>query len=328
MINTIFFVFLILVELTIINTILPEKSNEKSFLCVRHTNILKGIAATMVVCQHIGGNYGTRVFTPLGGIGVSIFLICSAYGLTKSCEKSGLKEYFKKRFSRVLIPYWLIVIAYSIINYKDFNIIIFLKQIVLITTTPGGWFVVLIVRLYILFYLIKRFIPEKYEIYCYFILSFTSLIFTKNNLFAEQSFAFFVGIIFAKNNKNISVKKALKIGITCLIIGGISLILKQLPQVREANYIVMNIIQASLKTVTAVGIIYITYLFLNLRLSNIFIKIGKVSYETYLIHLLILFIIENNKAFSGMIIYLMLCTIGILLFKLIGNKIFSFLLHE
>ena len=52
----------------------------------RETQILKGFAILLVIVCHYMGNYGLGVtlFTPLGGIGVSIFLILAAYGLNES----------------------------------------------------------------------------------------------------------------------------------------------------------------------------------------------------------------------------------------------------
>jgi len=71
------------------------------------TLILKGIAILLVVICHLGNEF-TRWFTPLGGIGVTIFLILSAYGLEKSYQKNGLRHYWKKRFLAVWVPYVLV----------------------------------------------------------------------------------------------------------------------------------------------------------------------------------------------------------------------------
>lgn len=59
---------------------------EDTFLGRNSSDIMKGIAILCVVICHFMGTYGQgiRIFTPLGGIGVSIFLILSAYGLNES----------------------------------------------------------------------------------------------------------------------------------------------------------------------------------------------------------------------------------------------------
>ena len=50
------------------------------------TAFLKGIAIVLVGCCHYMGKFGngTVYFTPLGGIGVAMFLVMSGYGLSES----------------------------------------------------------------------------------------------------------------------------------------------------------------------------------------------------------------------------------------------------
>lgn len=49
----------------------------------------------MVILMHSSCNFGLRIFTPLGGIGVALFLILSGYGLTESYKKKGLHFFGK-----------------------------------------------------------------------------------------------------------------------------------------------------------------------------------------------------------------------------------------
>lgn len=51
-----------------------------------NTKVMKGVAILAVMLCHLMGKFGggTTLFTPLGGIGVSIFLMLSAYGLNES----------------------------------------------------------------------------------------------------------------------------------------------------------------------------------------------------------------------------------------------------
>lgn len=76
------------------------------------SNIIKAFAILLVVLCHIGNRF-TRATTPLGGIGVALFLILSAYGVEKSFIKSGLKGFWRKRLITVYVPYWIVeLIAY------------------------------------------------------------------------------------------------------------------------------------------------------------------------------------------------------------------------
>ena len=79
---------------------------------------MKGVAILLVILSHIGHDgFHHRMFVPLGGFGVAIFLILSGYGLMESFKKKGLENYFRKRFLRILTPYILWVMIYTIIMY-------------------------------------------------------------------------------------------------------------------------------------------------------------------------------------------------------------------
>lgn len=69
----------------------------------KYTTTLKGIAIVIIILSHTMGCF-TRVFTPLGGIGVAMFLILSGYGLNESFKRNGIGSFWKKRFLRVWIP--------------------------------------------------------------------------------------------------------------------------------------------------------------------------------------------------------------------------------
>lgn len=67
--------------------------------------MIKGFAIIIIVICHLGNKF-TYLFTPLGGVGVALFLILSAYGLEKSyIENGGLQDFWRKRIITVFIPY-------------------------------------------------------------------------------------------------------------------------------------------------------------------------------------------------------------------------------
>lgn len=57
------------------------------FMSIQHTSICRAVAAIIIILQHVSGRFGIRYLTPLGGIGVAIFLILSGYGLNESYKK-------------------------------------------------------------------------------------------------------------------------------------------------------------------------------------------------------------------------------------------------
>lgn len=78
------------------------------------TKMCKGIAIIFIVCCHAFG-HSFRYFTPLGGIGVTIFLILSGYGLQLSYQKNGINKYWGKRFIGVYIPFVITDVIYGLI---------------------------------------------------------------------------------------------------------------------------------------------------------------------------------------------------------------------
>ena len=90
MIYGILFTVIILV-LWWISGSLSEK-DEYMFMDRQCTDIMKGFAILCIVMCHMMGTFGGGIvyFTPLGGIGVSIFLILSAYGLNESWSRGGV----------------------------------------------------------------------------------------------------------------------------------------------------------------------------------------------------------------------------------------------
>ncbi len=61
--------------ITLIFLIIDKDRKPLDFMARDHSAVYRGIAALIIMFQHVGGAYGTRLFTPLGGTGVAIFLI-------------------------------------------------------------------------------------------------------------------------------------------------------------------------------------------------------------------------------------------------------------
>ena len=75
-----------------------------------NTNYLRGIAIFIVMAHHVSNDLGTRILTPLGGIGVAMFLVISGYGLNESFRTKGLRGFWTNKIIRVVIPCWIVEI--------------------------------------------------------------------------------------------------------------------------------------------------------------------------------------------------------------------------
>lgn len=231
-------------------------------------------------CQWTGG----RLLTPLGGIGVAMFLITSGYGLNESYKRNGLNGFWKKRLGRVYLPYLFVAIIFAVVRHWN------VQQCLLNFSCINSpyWFITYIVGCYILFWSISMKLPKYRN--CIFIVVSTLTLLYLPNLQAEQAFSFVSGIMFSAHKDRLFgglYHKKTYYGI-CLLSGliGISfLALKQFPVIRNsASDVQMNIIQLLIKYPLAVFVL----LSLNAAkpiLRNPFIYLaGLISYELYLVH--------------------------------------------
>jgi peptidoglycan/LPS O-acetylase OafA/YrhL len=80
----------------------------------RTSNALRGIAIIAIVLYHASGGFSSWLFGILAGpahLGVFLFLFLSGYGICKSYGLGSIdaKNYLRKRFERVIVPYWAIL---------------------------------------------------------------------------------------------------------------------------------------------------------------------------------------------------------------------------
>lgn len=95
---------------------MPEKKDILALIS-RYRTALMGFAALWVMLYHewislFGGSvlgYAERFITGMGYYGVDIFFFLSGMGLVFAIGKYPLKEFYKRRFVRVLIPYLIAV---------------------------------------------------------------------------------------------------------------------------------------------------------------------------------------------------------------------------
>ena len=169
-------------------------------LKVDNTNMLRGLAILMVMLMHSSCDLGLRCFTPLGGIGVSLFLLLSGYGLAESFKRKGLTDFWKNKFSKIWIPYIIVLIVLTFIARSDVNWWQLLFEAVGINSR--FWFVSFLLYNYLLFYVCYK-STRIYE-YRYFLMGvFALCIFLfDNRIRAEQALSFMSGV-FLSDYKNV-----------------------------------------------------------------------------------------------------------------------------
>ncbi len=130
---------------------------------------LKGFAMFLILVYHGGGILGIRNIWK-GQVGVDIFLVVSGYSLALGSLDLRWDEYFKKRFFRIFPKYWaalalFIALAYwvsgsvpslPILLLHLFGLHGFANGYTLFYWADSLWYIGLIVPLYFLVFLIRR----------------------------------------------------------------------------------------------------------------------------------------------------------------------------
>lgn len=137
---------------------------------------LMGVAAIGILLCHASGN-GVELPSliqyvfGLGNFGVDLFLLLSGFGLFYSLKKLSPTEkittWYKRRFTRLLVPYIILSVPYWIYictleNSGIIDFAYYVSTLVFWFEHRGAWFVALIIPLYLLSPLFKRIYSHKY----------------------------------------------------------------------------------------------------------------------------------------------------------------------
>jgi len=276
-----------------------------------------GISAIGIILLHINKYVSLLPMTTIqgkilsiifenGNIGVDIFLILSAIGLSRSIKCNSISSFYIHRFQRVYLPYLIIAVLYfswfDLFFRKDGLLQLFLNVTTINYWIIGDkyplWFISFILLIYLLFPIlywsnIKYVVINKILILFFIIIEIVlykinSPIYLHYEIALSRIPIFLLGLSISEKNFSINTRKIL------LIIwgGGISLIfayMVSLPQMFIRYLLTWFGI--------AVVLIYIivrekSYLYL---LANIHKYIGKYSLELYINHVLLIQIIKAYK---------------------------------
>ena len=275
---------------------LNKNKEDYSFFSFDHTTILRGIAILLVVWGHVGkeNNIGSIQF--IAGAGVSLFLICSGYGLEMSYKKNGLKDFWKKRIVGVIVPFYVISLAGYVINslfiYRFSNLS--LSGFLNILDFNSQWYISYLLICYVIYYFITRFIKD-YKKKMFALIAAFCVWFIIDSLFfvsadapflrARQMGAFISGIVIAENRER-SEKIIGKVWFLIPnLIGGVALTaLSNLRVVKSLPIIVSNVLSLGTVVPLAFAVISASLLVKKAFLNKSLLFAGVISYEIFLVH--------------------------------------------
>lgn len=282
------------------------KNIENDFTNKKQANIIRGICCIIVVLVHVPQEHGNVIQDAIGSFGyicVTIFFLLSAYGLKYSLKnkKDYLKHFLRNRLLVIYIPFIIANLIYQIITIKDgFDIlrIIGIKDIT---------FVGELILFYLVFYFVYKKIKDIKKaditmISLVIIFSIASYIFKFGWYVECLGFAYGIIIFNLQDKINNLMRKHYIVNwliATCssVILGIIYIKIKN---VELINYIIKIILGISLISLVAI-------LFKKVRIYNKVLDIlGKISYEIFLLHTIIIYILNSLNVASSLYISLVL----------------------
>lgn len=294
-----YFLFTIFIFILAISSSLITKEKGVLLFSRAHTNLLKGFAILTVLWGHIGSAYGIGGIQWIAGIGVSLFLLCSGYGLEASFTKNGLAHFWKKRFIAVIVPYWIIYIIAAALTSDNFSFNLVIRILFFI---QANWYVRYILIIYIVYWALKQmstYLKLSKKAFSFLLLAafliwfvIESLLFAKADapsLLARQMLSFPLGVIFFDyyaQIKNAFLSNTFKNNLLFFLTGLISIFalgIGEINVIHNLPYIFSNTI--ALFTVMPLSLVTIKFscLFYTFFNNYLFKFLGSVSYEIYLI---------------------------------------------
>ncbi len=318
--------------------------NNNDYLGVKSTTGLKGFLALGIVFHHLSQSVSTGGefvnFKYMGTYIVSIFFFLSAYGLyTQNERKEGyLNNFLIKRLARVVIPALFvsgIYIVYFVFNKQILPISYFVNLFVKGgTVIANGWFVDVIILLYVFFYIsFKVFSDSRSAIFCntiFVIIYIVLAIILKYDFWCYNSTLPFVGgLIWGKYKVDIDTLLNNNYFILLMLLTGLLFISHHYSFLLER---LDALSKYSLALAANVDNVIFTIFFMlvvrKINFSNKYLLfLGKVSFELYMIHGLVMLIVGKyffTSRLNDVIFTILVLIISIILawlINLIINKI-------
>lgn len=274
------------------------------------TTCMKGFSILTVIWAHVGREFDVPGIQFIAGVGVTLFLICSGYGLEKSFQKNGLKLYWYKRFHTVYVPFLIVLVCVTIVDViikRELNLKDTIAALLLVKT---NWYLGYIAVCYIAFYLIKYIVSKNEKlsdketmlwIVCIVVSFIIYSIFIHSPkapyLKARQVLSFPFGILLGKNKDQIEAflrKQYLKLAIVCGGVGVFFMGVTQLHVVKALPYMISNFLSLFTCFPAAISVICIVTQYEKLLKNKFLYWVGIISYELFLIQYYTLRILEND----------------------------------
>lgn len=250
------------------------------------TNIIKGIAILMIVLGHAGNRVpGARILTPLGAVGVGLFLVCSGYGLEKSYIKNGLSKYWNKKLYGVYMP-WVLIEVIGIFFHPQVSLWDFMLDLTLVHPLhPFGWYMQYLLIWYVAFYVIKQVFKNRWggQIISLFAIACVIILFW-NSTQAQNSLSFLTGVMLSKIDRWLGwLTRKSSICILAVVLMPLAYI-RMARLLDDCNPIVWNIYSLAYYYSFTLVVLSLVLQISELKAIRNLCVVGIYSYSIYLVH--------------------------------------------
>ncbi len=310
---------------------------------MKFRNGIYGFLALWILIFHVETRVGMDCFIPLltpfvqlGNFGVDVFLFLSGFCLCFSLKKdSNTLNFYSKRFKRVVIAYLIISIPFfiwkSIEEISSMRVAHFVYDLSGLSFWFSGclnaWFVEAILLFYVLtplfFYIIKKgklyaavLILAVYAINLLGHYELTAL-YEKSAIAWTRLPIFIIGIATAYYYPDFESFKGVKIVTVVCALLAVVLMMIVPHSLSGFRYWLMYAVMV----IPAIWVMNMLFEFLPSTITNVFGKIGKVSLEIYLVHIMTLHVFTFYELNStiGQWMYLLLPSITLPLSFLVSR---------
>lgn len=276
-----------------------RKGENKNFLSMDQTNIMKGIFIVLIVVHHFTIRLSDpgllKPFGLVGYLGVAGFFLFSGYGMMSSNlrKENYLKNYLISKLFRVYFPivlaFFIIGVIGNLLNYHENNFVDLIKKTFLLINPINGslnWFVTATLIFYLNFYVSFKLFSTKKAIISSFVLNgcyvVVGLYLGLGLWWINTAFAYPLGILLAYK-KDFVISALKKYYWFLLLLAGalfsISFVAQEVINMNRTIQLLLMTI-----SVVAFSMLILTAMYkINFK-TKTFAFLGMISYELFLIH--------------------------------------------
>ncbi|RJQ18466.1 MAG: hypothetical protein C4560_07255 [Nitrospiraceae bacterium] len=304
-----------------------NNNKNKALITFELSNSLRGIAIFIIfICHYYQWITPDRTYLRylcfhFNMIAVCLFLVLSGYGLNERFTRDGLKNFLSKRLKKIFLPYWLIILL--LVLFNKINISDIFSYVFLIEYPPHfpGWFLQFIVFTYAYFFITCSLLKTpNHRLLMFLLVSFTLMIFTRDEIWRTQSFSVFAGLMISSHKEKIAayLGKSNSFHLTLFFLS-ISILIfgfQQVPLIGDnlpLKYVGM--IDIGLTCFASIAIMLFFVKVVSSKALMVPGLLGFISYELYLTHSCIFGFLGGMSLLQQTLLYIVLSLLSAFLLK-------------